>query len=141
MVMSLHVMSYVLLRLVCPCKSIIIGRHVRKMVNWTNCSEDGGYGLGNSILAVILMLLLMVILILFVGTIILLCKAHSMVRILRIFLVNLLVAGMVTLVLDHSPAMAPDCLATFSLIVLSIVRYHKKDIKMAYIIGLLVLIW
>ena len=141
------------------------------MANCTNCTEDGVYGPGNSILAVILMLLLIVILILFVGTIILLCKAHSVVRILRVFLVNLLVAGlvttlvalviaMVTLVRDNSPAVSPDVLcrfliwglqsgntarlyslATFSLIVLSIVRYHKKDIKTAYIIGLLVLIW
>ena len=141
------------------------------MENCTNCSESERVDHGFGILAVVLLLFLIVILILFVGTIILLCKARSMVRILRVFLVNLLVAGlvatldslvivMVTLVLDHSPTVPPDLfcrfliwgllsgitarlysLAMFSLIVLSIVRYHKKDIKTAYIIGLLVLIW
>ena len=141
------------------------------MDNCTNCSENERVDHGFGILAVVLLLFLMVILILFVGTIILLCKAHSMVRILRVFLVNLLIAGlvttldslviaMVTLVLNYSLAVPSDLfcrfliwgllsgitarlysLATFSLIVLSIVRYHKKDIKTAYIIGILVLIW
>ena len=71
-----------------------------------------------------------------------------------------LIIAKVTVVLDHSPAVPPDyicqfltwsllcgitvrlySLATFSLIVLSIVSYHKRDIKTAHIIGLLVLIW
>ena len=141
------------------------------MENCTNCSENDQVYHGFGILTAGLLLFLIFILLLFVGTIILLCKAHSVVRILQIFLVNLLVAGlvitlvtivfaMVTLILGYSSAVLPDLfcrfliwgflsgitarlysLATFSLIVLSIVRYHKRDIKTAYIISLLVLIW
>ena len=115
---------------------------------------------------------LTLIIALIVTTIAALCVAHSVAKLVRVFLINLLVAGLVTaligmafllisLILNFSTSPPPGLwfcriliygyavstiarlysLATFSLVVLVMVRYGKDAFKTVYIVVSLVAIW
>ena len=144
------------------------------MENCTNCSvKDPNKG-GPEIGAVLILALLLVItaIVLNVTIITALCVAHSVNKLMRIFLINLLVAGVIValigiglvlsgLVLNFTSLPPPDLefcrflvwgysvvaiarhysLAGFSIVVLLIVRYNKKEMKTLYIVLFLALIW
>lgn len=144
------------------------------MENCTNCSENhtkiSGPGFGAFL--VILSVIVIVALTLNILIITTLCVTHTVAKLLRIFLINLLVAGLSVaifgigfclsgLILNFSSLTPPDlgicrllvwgyavgaisrlyCLAGFSLIVLLIVRYNKKELKAVYIVLFLASIW
>ena len=144
------------------------------MENCTNCSVNdpnkGGPGFG----AVLILALLLFItaIVLNVTIISALCVAYSVNKLMRIFLINLLVAGVLLaligigfilsgLVLNFTSLLQPKlgfcrfllwgygvgsisrlyCLAGFSIVVLLIVHYNKKELKTLHIVLFLALIW
>ena len=144
------------------------------MENCTNCSVNGPNKGGPGFGAVLIFALLLFItaIVLNVTIITALCVAHSVSKLMRIFLINLLVAGVIValigigfilsgLVLNFTSLPPPDlgfcrflvwgygvgsvarlyCLAGFSIVVLLIVRYNKKEMKTLYIVVFLALIW
>ena len=144
------------------------------MENCTNCSVNdpnlAGPGFGASL--IFGLLLAITVIVLDVTIITALCVAHSVAKLVRIFLINLLVAGVVLalisigfvlsgLVLNFTTLPPPDlgfcrflvwgyavgsiarlyCLSGFSIVVLLIVCYNKKELKTLYIVLFLALIW
>ena len=144
------------------------------MENCTNCSVNdpntGGPGFGAILIFVFLLFITAIVL--NVTIIIALCAAYSVSKLIRIFLINLLVAGLNValigigfvlsgLVLNFTSLPPPDlgfcrflvwgysvgsisrlyCLTVFSIVVLLIVRYNKKEMKTLYIVLFLALIW
>ena len=144
------------------------------MENCTNCSVNdpdlAGPGFGAFL--IIMLLVAITVIVLNVTIITALCVAHSVAHLVRIFLINLLVAGMTValiyilfipsaLVLNFTSLPPPDlgfcrflawgysagaaarlyCLAGFSIVVMLIVRYNKKELKTIYIVIFLILIW
>ena len=144
------------------------------MENCTNCSVNdpnkGGPGFGAFF--IILLVLFITAIVLNVTIISALCVAHSVNKLMRIFLINLLVAGVIValigigfalsgLVLNFTSLPPPDLgfcrfllwgyfvgaisrlysLTGFSIVVLLIVRYNKKELKTHYIVLFLALIW
>ena len=144
------------------------------MENCTNCSvnDPNLAGPGFGAFLIILLLLVVTAIVLNVTIITALCVAHSVTKLMRIFLINLLVAGLIValieglfifsgLSLNFTSLPPPDlgfcrflvwgysvgaisrlyCLAGFSIVVLLIVRYNKKEMKTPYIVLFLSLIW
>ena len=144
------------------------------MENCTNCSinDSNLAGPGFGAFLIILLLLVVTAFVLNVTIITALCVAHSVTKLMRIFLINLLVAGLIvafieglflfsSLTLNFTSHPPPDlgfcrflvwgysagaiarlyCLAGFSIVVLLIVRYNKKEMKTLYIVIFLSLIW
>ena len=143
------------------------------MENCTNCSVNDPKGsLGFGAFLILVLLLFITAIVLNVTIISALCVAHSVSKLMRIFLINLLVAGVIAaligiglvlsgLVLNFTPLPPPDLgfcrflvwgysvvaiarhysLAGFSIVVLLIVRYNKKEMKTLYIVIFLALIW
>ena len=144
------------------------------MENCINCSVNDPDLAGPGFGAFLILLLLLVItaIVLNVTIITALCVAHSVNKLMRIFLINLLVAGVSLalvgglfmfsgLVLNFTSLPPPDlgfcrflvwgygvgaisrlyCLTGFSIVVLLIVRYNKKEMKTLYIVLFLSLIW
>ena len=144
------------------------------MENCTNCSVNDPNLAGPGFGAFLVLILLVVItaIVLDVTIITALCVAHSVSKLMRIFLINLLVAGVIValigigfilpgLVLNFTSLPPPDLgfcrflvcgysvgaisrlysLAGFSIVVLLIVRYNKKEMKTFYIVLLLAPIW
>ena len=144
------------------------------MENCTNCSVNdpnlGGPGFGAFL--VLILLVVITAIVLNITVISALCVAHSVSKLMRIFLINLLVAGVIVgligigfilsgLVLNFTSLPPPDlrfcrflvwgyavgaisrlyCLAGFSIVVLLIVRYNKKEMKTLHIVLFLALIW
>ena len=144
------------------------------MENCTNCSVNGpnlaGPGFGAFLILVLLVAVTVILLNLIVITA--LCVAHSVTKLVRIFLINLLVAGALLalisigfilsgLVLNFTSLPPPDLgfcrflvwgysvgsiarlysLAGFSIVVLLIVRYNKKEMKTLHIVIFLAFIW
>ena len=144
------------------------------MENCTNCSVNDPYLAGPGFGAFLILVLLLVItaIVLNVTIITALCVAHSVSKLIRIFLINLLVGDVIValigigfilsgLVLNFTSLPPPDLgfcrfllwgpsvegiarlysLAGFSIVVLLIVRYNKKEMKTLYIVLFLALIW
>ena len=144
------------------------------MENCTNCSVNDPNLAGPGFGAFLILVLLVVItaIVLNVTIITALCVAHSVSKLMRIFLINLLVAGVIValitigfilrrIVLNFTSLSPPDLgfcrflvwgysvgavarlysLAGFSIVVLLIVRYNKKEMKTLYIVLFLALIW
>ena len=144
------------------------------MENCTNCSVNDPYlaGPGFGAFLILVLLLVITVIVLNVTIITALCVAQSVSKLMRIFLINLLVAGVIValigigfilsgLVLNFTSLPPPDlgfcrflvwgysvgaisrlyCLAGFSIVVLLIVRYNKKEMKVLYIMIFLALIW
>ena len=144
------------------------------MENCTNCSVNGPNlaGPGFGAFLIIGLFLAITAIVLNITIITALCAAHSVAKLIRIFLINLLVAGVLTgliqialglfgLILNFTSLPPPDlgfctflvwgygmgvtarlyCLAGFSIVVLLIVRYNKKEMKPLYIVLFLALIW
>ena len=144
------------------------------MENCTNCSVNDSNlaGPGFGAFLIVILLLVTTAIVLNVTIITALCAAHSVSKLIRIFLINLLVAGVLLgltgiafslsgLFLNFTSLPPPDlkfcrfllwgygiavtarmyCLAGFSIIVLLIVRYNKKEMKTLYIVLFLALIW
>ena len=144
------------------------------MENCTNCSVNdpnkGGPGFGAVL--ILALLLFVTAIVLNVTIITSLCVAHSVIKLMRIFLINLLVAGVLLalvgigfilsgLILNFTSLPPPDLgfcsflvwgygvgaisrlysLAGFSIVVLLIVRYNKKEMKTLHIVIFLALIW
>jgi hypothetical protein len=146
------------------------------MTNCTlsNCSVDdfvlGGPGFGAFL--VVILLIVLIVFILDILTIIALCLSQSVAKILRIFLVNILVAGLCVasigvgfslsgLILNFSTLSPPDlglcrflvwgysvgaiarlyCVAGFSIVVLLIVQYNKKNYGIVFISLFLMVLW
>ena len=144
------------------------------MENCTNCSVNdpnlGGPGFGAFLVLVLLVVITAIVL--NVTIITALCVAHSVTKLVRIFLINLLVAGVLfsligigfflpALVLNFTSLPPPElgfcrflvwgygvgaisrlyCLTGFSIVVLLIVRYNKKEMKTLHIVIFLALIW
>ena len=144
------------------------------MENCTNSSVNdpdlAGPGFGAFLILVLLVVITVIVL--NVTIITALCVAHSVIKLMRIFLINLLVAGVIValigigfilsgLVLHFTCLPPPDLgfcrflvwgysniavvrvysLAGFSIVVLLIVRYNKKELKTLYIVLFLALIW
>ena len=144
------------------------------MENCTNCSVNdpnlAGPGFGAFLIVLLLMVITAIVLNLTVITA--LCVAYSVTKPVRIFLINLLVAGVIFsligigfilsgLVLNFTSLPPPDLgfcrflvwglsvgsiarlysLAGFSIVVLLIVRYNKKEMKTLHIVLFLALIW
>ena len=145
------------------------------MENCTNCSTSvrptlAGAGFGAFLILMFLMVVLSTVL--NVTIITALCVAKSVARLMRIFLINLLVSGLMValfsgisilsaIILNFSFLPPPDmefcrfliwgfstgvvsrlyCLSGFSIIVLLIVRYNKKEMKIIYVVLFLSLIW
>ena len=136
----------------------------------TSVSELAGPGFGAFIIIITLLLLMSVVLIAI--TITALCMAHSVPRIVRIFLINLLVAGLfaagvlmiftlIGTVLNFTSAPPPHnvfcrllvwayiasattrlhSLPAFSIVILLMVKYNKKDFAVCYIVSALVFLW
>ena len=137
------------------------------MENSTNCSVNDPNLAGPGFGAFFILVLLLVItaIILNVTIITSLCVAHSVSKLMRIFLINLLVAGMSLalfgasfvlsgIILNFTSLPPPDLgfcrflvwgtgvgivtrlysLVGFSLVVLLIVRFNKKEMKTLYIV-------
>ena len=144
------------------------------MENCTNCSvnEPDLAGPGFGAFLIIGHLLVITAIVLNVTIITALCAAHSVAKLIRIFLMNLLVAGVLLglmiialglsgLILNFTSLPPPDlgfcrfllwgygvgsisrlyCLAGFSIVVLLIVRYNKKEMKTLHIVLFIALIW
>ena len=144
------------------------------MENCTNCSvnDPNLAGPGFGAFLIIGLLLVITAIVLNVTIITALCVAHSVAKLIRIFLMNLLVAGVLSgliiiaqglsgLILNFTFLPPPDlgfcrflvwgytveaiarlyCLTGFSIVVLLIVRYNKKEMKTLYIVLFLSLIW
>ena len=144
------------------------------MDNCTNCSVNDPNLAGTGFGAFLILVLLLVItaIVLNITIITALCVAHSVSKLIRIILINLLVAGVIAaligigfilsgLVLNFTSLPPPDlgfcrflvwgygvgaisrlyCLAGFSIVVLLIVCYNKKEMKVLYIVIFLALIW
>ena len=144
------------------------------MENCTNSSVNDPNKAGPGFGAVLILALLLFItaIVLNVTIITALCVAHSVSKLMRIFLINLLVAGVIValigiglvlsgLVLNFISLPPPDLgfcrfllwgygvgsvarlysLAGFSIVVLLIVCYNKKEMKTLYIVVFLGLIW
>ena len=144
------------------------------MENCTYCSVDGPNlgGPGFGAFLIIGLLLVTTVIVVYVTIIIALCVSHFVAKLIRIFLINLLVAGVLFaligtgfilsgLVLNFTSLPPPDlgfcrfllwgytvgaiarlyCLAGFSIVVLLIVRYNKKEMKTLHIVLFLALIW
>ena len=143
------------------------------MDNCSNCSVNtnlAGPGFGAFLILVLLVAITVIVLNITVITA--LCVAHSVSKLMRIFLINLLVAGLSValigigsflsgLVLNFTSLPPPDlgfcrfllwgygvgaiarlyCLSGFSIVVLLIVCYNKKEMKTLYIVIFLALIW
>ena len=144
------------------------------MENCTNCSVDNpnlpGAGFGTFL--ILKLLLIITAIVLNVTIITALCVAHSVIKLMRIFLINLLVPIVILaligvlfdlsgIILNFTSLPPPDLkfcrfslwaysvgavarlysLAGFSIVVLLIVRYNKKEIKTLYIVLFLALIW
>ena len=143
------------------------------MENCTNCSANhnlAGPGFGAFLVLVFVVVVTAIILNITVITAV--CATHSVSKLMRIFLINLLVAGMIValigigfilsdLTLNFTSLPPPDlgfcrflvwgyfvgaisrlyCLAGFSIVVLLIVRYNKKEMKTLHIVLFLALIW
>ena len=144
------------------------------MENCTNCSvndpDKGGPGFGA--FYVLALLVVVTAIVLDITIITALCVAHSVNKLMRIFLINLLVAGVIVALISIGFILTsfipiitslppPDlgfcrfllwgyfvgsiarlyCLAGFSIVVLLIVRYNKKEMKTLYIVVFLALIW
>ena len=144
------------------------------MENCSNCSvnEPDLAGPGFGVFLIIVLLVTITTIVMDVTIITALCVAHSVAHLVRIFLINLLVAGMIValigigfilsgLVLNFTSLPPPDlgfcrflvwgytagsiarmyCLTGFSIVVLLIVRYNKKEMKTLHIVVFLALIW
>ena len=144
------------------------------MENCTNCSVNGPNLAGPGFGAFLVLILLVVIAAIVLNIILItaLCATHSVSKLMRIFLINLLVAGLnvaligigfilSSLVINFTSLPPPDlgfcrfllwvyavgsiarlyCLSGFSIVVLLIVRYNKKEMKTLYIVLFLALIW
>ena len=143
------------------------------MENCTNCSVDNPNlpAPGFSAFVIILLLLVVAAIVLDVTTITALCVAHSVIKLMRIFLINLLVPSVILSLIGglyalygltlNFTSLPPDLkfcrflvwaysvgavarlysLAGFSIVVLLIVRYNKKEMKVLYIVLFLALIW
>ena len=144
------------------------------MENCTNCSVNDPNLAGPGFGAFLALLLLVVITAIVLDIILIaaLCTTPSVSKLMRIFLINLLVAGLSValivigfilsgLVLNFTSLPPPDlgfcrflvwgystgaisrlyCLLGFSIVVLLIVRYNKKEMKTPYIVLFLALIW
>ena len=144
------------------------------MENCTNCSvnDPNLAGPGFGAFLVLILLVAITAIVLDVTIITGLCMAHSVSKLLRISLINLLVAGVILalisigsilsgLVLNFKSLPPPDlgfcrfllwgygvgaitrlyCLAGFSIVVLLIVRYNKKEMKVFYIVLFSASIW
>ena len=144
------------------------------MENCTNCSANdpnlGGPGFG--VFLILVLLVVITAIVLNVTIITALCVAHSVSKLMRIFLINLLVAGVIVALISIGfilysfiPKITslppPDLgfcrfllwghyvgsiarmysLAGFSIIVLLIVRYNKKEMKILHIVIFLTSIW
>ena len=144
------------------------------MENCTNCSVNSPNlaGAGFGVFLVLLLITMIISFSLNVLIISALCVTKSVAKLVRIFLINLLLAGLGVaifsggfllsgLILNFSSLPPPDlgfcrfliwgysigaiarlyCLAGFSLVVLLIVRFNKKDLKTWSIVLFLALIW
>ena len=144
------------------------------MENCTNCSVNDPNLAGPGFRAFLILVLLVVITAIALNVTIIsaLCVAHSVSKLMRTFLINLLAAGLSValigigfilsgLVLNFTSHPPPDlgfcrflvwgysagsiarlyCLAGFSIVVLLIVRYNKKEMKTLHIVIFLALIW
>ena len=144
------------------------------MENCTNCSVNAPNLAGPGFGAFLILKLLLIITAIVLNVIIItaLCVAHSVNKLMRIFLINLLVAGTILalvgvlfdlsgIILNFTSLPPPDLkfcrfllwgygvgsiariysLAGFSIVVLLIVRYNKKELKTLYIVIFLALIW
>ena len=144
------------------------------MENCTNCSvnDPNLAGPGFGAFLILALLVAITVIVLNVTIITALCVAHSVSKLMRIFLINLLVAGLSValigtgfiisgLVLNFTTLPPPNlgfcrfllwgysarsiarlyCLAGFSIVVLLIVRYNKKEMKTLHIVIFLALIW
>ena len=144
------------------------------MENCTNCSvnDHNLAGPGFGAFLILALLVAITVIVLNVTIITALCVAHSVTKLVKIFLINLLVAGVLLalisigfilsgLVLNFTSLPPPDlrfcrflvwgysvgsiarlyCLAGFSIVVLLLVRYDKKEMKTLYIVLFLSLIW
>ena len=144
------------------------------MENCTNCSVNdpnlAGPGFGAFLIFILLVIITAIVL--NVTVITALCVARSVSKLMKIFLVNLLVAGVIVtligvffvlsgLILNFTSLPPPDlgfcrflvwgygtgvitrlyCLSGFSIVVLLIVRYNKKELKTLHIVLFLALIW
>ena len=144
------------------------------MENCTNCSANGpnlgGPGFGAFLIFILLVVITAIVL--NVTIITALCVARSVSKLMKIFLINLLVAGVIVanvgilfvlcgLILNFTSLPPPDlgfcrflvwgygagvitrlyCLAGFSIVVLLIVRYNKKELKVLHIVLFLTIIW
>ena len=144
------------------------------MENCSNCSVNdpnlAGPGFGAFLILVFLLVITAIVLNITVITA--LCAAHSVSILMRIFLINLLIAGISVdligigfilsgLALNFTSLPPPDlgfcrflvwgysagaisrlyCLAGFSIVVLLIVRYNKKEMKTLHIVIFLMSIW
>ena len=144
------------------------------MENCTNCSVNdpnlAGPGFGTVLIFALLLVITAIVLSVIIITA--LCVAHSVNKLMRIFLINLLVAGVLLaligigfilsgLVLNFTSLLQPNLgfcrfllwgyrvgsvarlysLAGFSIVVLLIVRYNKKEMKTLHIVVFLALIW
>ena len=144
------------------------------MENCTNCSVNdhdlAGPGFGAFLVLVFVVFIIAIVLNITVITA--LCVAHSVSKLIRIFLINLLVAGISIaligigfilsgLTLNFTSLPPPNLgfcrfllwgyfvgaisrhysLAGFSIVVLLIVRYNKKEMKTLHIVLFLALIW
>ena len=144
------------------------------MENCTNCSVNDPNLAGPGFGAFLILVLLVVItaFVLNVTIITALCMAHSVSTLIRIFLINLLVVGVIValisigfslcgIILNFTSLPPPDMvfcrflvwgysniavvrvysLVGFSIVVLLIVRYNKKEMKTPYIVLFLAIIW
>ena len=144
------------------------------MENCTNCSVNDPNLAGPGFGAFLILVLVLVITAIVPNVTIItaLCVTHSVAKLMRIFLINLLVAGVIValivigfflsgLVLNFTSLPPPDlgfcrfllwgysagsiatlyCLSGFSIVVLLIVRYNKKEMKTLHIVLFLALIW
>ena len=144
------------------------------MENCTNCSvnDPNLAGPGFGVFLILVLLVVIIAIVINVTIITALCVAHPVTKLMRIFLINLLVAGVIValigigsilsgIILNFTSLPPPDlgfcrflvwgygtgaitrlyCLTGFSIVVLLIVRYNKKEMKTLHIVLFLALIW